>query len=102
MRNPDFLFNNLVHYETFAEFLTVLLDASFKRFNCFPIGSVDPLRLREIVERLRTYHNYKGEVAWQNAGPLPFAIDTTEAEAFGFRPRSVDYEINRWLRSDNK
>jgi nucleoside-diphosphate-sugar epimerase len=97
VRNPQFMFNNLVHYKTLARFLFSLAETSFISHRSFPIGAKDPLPLSEVVSTLASHLIYEGHVTWESGGSSPFSVDTEEAKEYGFIPNSVKEELLTWM-----
>jgi len=97
LENPTFLFNNAIHYNTFARFVVSLVEADLNSHNYFPIGSSAPLPLDLIVQHIATRLDFKGRIVWRDGRQSPFSINIEQAEIFGFRPRTVMEEINDWL-----
>jgi nucleoside-diphosphate-sugar epimerase len=95
--NPQFLFNNLVHYDTLAAFLIYLADKNLTSHNSFPVASSQPLPMSELVGLVTSRLGFRGEVVWKTPETMPFAIDTKTAEQFGFKPRPVVDEVISWL-----
>ena len=96
--NPDFEYNNIVHEDVIADFVITLLEKeSFSRYRAIPIGSTDPIPLREIIDVMAKATNYKGEINWVEPKTPPFRIDSTEAIELGFKPISTLETINRWM-----
>lgn len=96
--NPDFLFNNIVHEDTLAKFLVHLTVATPETYHALPIGSTDPVSLREIVEALARATEYRGTIDWVQAASRPFAIDSSDAISLGYRPLSTRETVDRWMR----
>ena len=101
LRNPGFLFNNVVHYDTFACFIVSLIESDLKLFHYFPIGSSNSLPLADVVRYLASRLGYVGRINWGVGGLSPFSIDTTDAEKFGFKPKTVLEELDAWLDSES-
>jgi nucleoside-diphosphate-sugar epimerase len=96
--NPDHLFNNIVHEDVIAEFISTLLDAeSLPKYRAVPIGSTDPIPLREIIGLMAKATNYKGQINWVEPKTPPFRIDSTGAIELGYKPISTLETINRWM-----
>ena len=96
--NPDFGFNNIVHEDVIAEFVSTLLDAvSLPKYRAVPIGSTDPISLREIIDLMAKATNYKGQINWVEPKTPPFRIDSTGAIELGYKPISTLETINRWM-----
>ena len=96
--NPEFGFNNIVHEDVIAEFVKTILDAeSLPRYRAVPIGSTDPIPLREIIDAMATATNYKGQINWVEPKTPPFRIDSTGAIELGYKPISTFETINRWM-----
>jgi len=98
LSNPDHMFNNIVHEDVIAEFVKTLVDAeSLPIYRAVPIGSTDPIPLREIIDVMAKATNYKGEINWVEPKTPPFRIDSTGAIELGYKPISTLETINRWM-----
>ena len=96
--NPDFEFNNIVHQDVIAEFVNTLLDAeSLSAYRAVPIGSTDPIPLREIIVVMAEATNYKGQINWIKPKSPPFRIDSAGAMELGYKPITTLETINRWM-----
>ena len=96
--NPDHLFNNIVHEEVVAEFVTTLLkEKSIPEYRAVPIGSTDPIPLRQIIGIMAEETSYKGQINWVEPKSLPFRIDSTGAIELGYKPITTLETINRWM-----
>lgn len=95
--NPDFEFNNVVHEKVEAEFLLDLCLDENPLYRAFPIGSCEPLPLRNIIEMMISATSYKGEIIWLPSGTPPFSIDSSAAISSGYCPISTHDTIKRWL-----
>jgi nucleoside-diphosphate-sugar epimerase len=96
--NPDFAFNNIVHEDVIAEFVSTLLDVkSLPVYRAVPIGSTDPIPLREIVDVMAKATNYGGQINWVEAKSPPFRIDSASAIELGYKPITTLETINRWM-----
>ena len=96
--NPDHLFNNIVHENIIAEFIVKLLDAeSVPTYRALPIGSTDPIPLREIIDVMAKATNYKGQIKWVEPNSRPFRIDSTGAIELGYKPITTLETVNRWM-----
>ena len=96
--NPDHLFNNIVHENVLAEFVITLLNQdSLPRYRAIPIGSTDPVPLREIINVMANATNYKGQVSWVEPKSPPFRIDSSGAIELGYKPITTIETVNRWM-----
>ena len=96
--NPDFEFNNIVHEEVIAEFVSILLERDLgTSYRAVPIGSTDPIPLRQIIDVMAKATNYKGQIKWVEPEKTPFRIDSTGAIELGYRPITTLETINRWM-----
>jgi UDP-glucose 4-epimerase len=96
--NPDFPFNNLVHEDILAGYLVHLAMHTPTTYTAVPVGSTDPMPLREIVETLAAGVGYRGRIEWVTAASTPFAIDFSDAVALGYRPISTRETLERWMK----
>ena len=96
--NPEHLFNNIVHENVIADFINTLLDAEFLPiYRAVPIGSTDPIPLREIIDVMVKATNYKGRINWFEPKSPPFRIDLTGAIELGYKPITTLETVNRWM-----
>ena len=96
--NPDFRFNNIVHEDAIAEFVSTLLDAdSLPIYRAVPIGSTEPIPLHEIFAVMAKTTDYKGQINWVEPKTPPFRIDSTGAMELGYMPITTLETINRWM-----
>ena len=96
--NPDFGFNNIVHEDVIAEFVSTLLDRDLgSEYRAVPIGSTDPIPLREIIDVMAKATNYKGKINWVEPKSPPFRIDSTGAIELGYKPITTLETVNRWM-----
>ena len=96
--NPDFGFNNIVHENVIAEFVNTLLHKNWgPEYRAVPIGSTDPIPLREIIEVMSKSTKYKGRINWVEPKSPPFRIDSTSAIELGYKPITTLETINRWM-----
>ena len=96
--NPDFDFNNIVHEDIIADFVSLLIDKkSITEYRAVPIGSTDPIPLREIIEIMAKATAYKGKINWVESKSPPFRIDSTGAIELGYKPITTLETINRWM-----
>jgi len=96
--NPDFGFNNIVHEDVIAEFVSTLVNAeSLPTYRAVPIGSSFAISLREIIDIMAKAADYKGEINWIEAKSPPFRIDSTGAIELGYKPITTLETINRWM-----
>jgi nucleoside-diphosphate-sugar epimerase len=96
--NPDFDFNNIVHEDVIAEFVSTLLDRDLApEYRAVPIGSADPIPLRQILEIMAKATNYRSQINWVEPKSPPFRIDSTGAIELGYMPLTTLETINRWM-----
>ena len=96
--NPDFDFNNIVHEDVIAEFVEILLDRDLgPEYRAVPIGSTEPIPLREIIDVMSKATNYKGKINWVEPKSPPFRIDSIGAIELGYKPISTLETVNRWM-----
>jgi nucleoside-diphosphate-sugar epimerase len=95
--NPDFMFNNIVHEDTLADFLVHLAEHTPTPYTAVPVGSTEPMSLRSIVEILASTVGYRGRIEWVSATSQPSAIDSSDAVALGFQPLTTRETVDRWM-----
>ena len=94
--HPDFLFNNVIHEDTMAEFLVQLAVTSTDKFRAFPVGSLQDVSLRELLSFMSDASSYKGRIVWSEEADPPFSICLDDAINLGLRPLTALESIRRW------
>jgi nucleoside-diphosphate-sugar epimerase len=90
------LFNNIVHVEDLAEFVTRWPQQEVDNsYLCFNVASTEPIPLSKVVETLMEGLRTKTTVTENGKGRPPFLIDTTLAQSQGF---PLDSTRNSLLR----
>jgi len=95
--NPDFLFNNIIHQETLAEFLVRLSQSSLHGFRALPVGSAQSESLIDLVEYMSKRMGYSGRLSWDSSKSPPFAIKIDEAVAMGCPTITAGQTLDLWL-----
>ena len=96
--NPDFEFNNIAHEDVTAQFVKTLLETeTLPEYSAMPIGSTEPIPLREIIDVMAKATNYKGHINWVEPKSPPSRIDLTGAIELGYKPITTLETINRWM-----
>lgn len=97
LSNPDFLFNNVVHEETLAQFLVHLGISPLIGYQAIPVGSIQKDKLKDIINYMENVVGSSSIVTWDNGPESPFSIDIQEAVELGFQPLSTMHVLERWL-----
>jgi UDP-glucose 4-epimerase len=87
--NPDGAFNNVVHVQDLAAFVSHVLAAPPSGFNAVPVASRDPIRVREVIDTLATGAGVTARVEEVEAVKPGFTVGIAAAGAVGFAPRST-------------
>ena len=95
VRNPDALFNNVVHIDDLARFACTLLTALPRGHQVTTIAAVDPLPVREVVGILHAAAGGAGEIRYRSEGHS-FLISNEHARALGYRPTTVRDAVHRF------
>jgi nucleoside-diphosphate-sugar epimerase len=96
VRNPDSLFNNVVHVDDFARFAETLLVSLPRGHRAITIGAGTPLPIREVVAIMQASAR-SGAVRYEHGG-RPFLISSDHARLLGYRPASVRDSVERFAR----
>jgi nucleoside-diphosphate-sugar epimerase len=98
VRNPDALFNNVVHIDDFAHFVDTLLGALPLGHRTTTIATDDPLPIREVVELLQAAADPGATVKYHQEGHS-FVIATEHARTLGYRPATVRDSLRRFANA---
>ena len=98
--NPNFLFNNIVHEDVLANFISKLLSQpKLPNFQALLVGSDEPIRLEQILNYLAKITLYRGEIKWIESSVKPFSIDFSNSIKSGYQPITVLETLNMWAKN---
>jgi nucleoside-diphosphate-sugar epimerase len=95
VRNPDALFNNIVHIDDLAPFAVRLLSTLPPGHQVTTIAAVDPLPIREVIGLLLIGAGPGAAVRYRQEGH-PFLISNEHARTLGYRPATVRDAVQRF------
>jgi nucleoside-diphosphate-sugar epimerase len=95
VRNPDALFNNVVHIDDLTRFVDALLGSLPLGHLATTIASTDPLPIREVVALLQAAAGPGADVNYRHQGHS-FLISNEHARALGYRPATVRDSVRRF------
>ncbi len=98
VRNPDALFNNVVHVDDFVCFADTLLASVPRGHRAITIGAETPMPIREVVAIMEAAAARSGAVRYERGG-RPFLISSDQARLLGYRPASVRDSVERFARA---
>ena len=99
--NADAPFNNVVHVDDLAGWVTALLVAAepLPRFTAVPVASRAPIPVRAAVATIAAGLGLDAHLEEVVAPRGSFTIDTVAAEGLGFRPSDTVQALDRYARS---
>jgi nucleoside-diphosphate-sugar epimerase len=95
VRNPDALFNNVVHVDDLAHFADILLKALPPGHMVTTIAATEPLPVRHVMDMLQDAAGGTGEVRYRSEGHS-FLISNEHARGLGYGPRTVRDAVQRF------
>jgi UDP-glucose 4-epimerase len=96
-RNPDALFNNLVHVADLARFIVSLGMQMPNTHSVLTVAADQPLTVREVLVRLFRRAGAPERISWQAGGRAPFLIGFERSRALGYRPATVADSVERFV-----
>ena len=97
--NKDFYFNNIVHENVMSDFIFKLLyQDTFPEFQALVVGSIEPMRLEDILKYLVNVTQFKGEIIWAKSLTSPFSIDFSSSLTYGYEPITVFETLKLWTK----
>ena len=97
--NKDFCFNNIVHENILSNFVSKLISqSSFPESQALVVGSIEPMRLEEIIKYLATVTKFQGEINWVGSSTDPFSVDFSSSLAYGYEPITVNETLKIWTK----
>jgi nucleoside-diphosphate-sugar epimerase len=98
VRNPDALFNNVVHVDNLALFVEALLSTIPRGHRVTTIAAADTLPVRQVVALLRTAAGPGAAVRYRHEGHS-FLISSEHARTLGYRPATVRDAVERFAKA---
>jgi nucleoside-diphosphate-sugar epimerase len=95
VRNPDALFNNVVHIEDLVRFVDMLFSTLAAGHQVTTIAAADPLPVRDVVALLQTMAAPGAAVRYRQEGHS-FLISSEHARTLGYRPATVRDAVQRF------
>ncbi len=96
-RNPDALFNNIVHVADLADFAAHLLEAMPEGHTITTMAADVPIPIREVMKTLFQTAGLPERVEFSTAG-RPFLISPEPARALGYAVPDVRDSLRRFVR----
>lgn len=97
-RNPDALFNNVVHVKDLAAFIISLAERMPQGHTVLTIAAREPMTIREVLVRLFALSGMREQIQWSPANGKPFLINGERAGSLGFQPATVADSLDRFVR----
>ncbi len=98
--NPNFFFNNIIHEDVLANFISKLLSQpKFPNFQALVVGSNEPMSLEQILNYLAKITLYRGEIKWIESSVKPFSIDFSNSIKCGYEPITVLETLSMWAKN---
>jgi len=95
--NADRAFNNILHTDDLLGFMTLLMERGFSGFNAFPLASIKPISIREVVEEVVKGLNSRSRIIDKGAGGNPFLISSEYAiSKFDYNPSQVRDNLQKF------
>ncbi|HXF54897.1 MAG TPA: NAD(P)-dependent oxidoreductase [Hyphomicrobiaceae bacterium] len=99
-RNPDALFNNVVHVSDLARFLDAWLTSPRPGFTVANLAAVEPIPIRAVFTTLFEAAGLAERVSYARGGKAAFIISNARALALGYQPMTVTRSIRAFV-ADN-
>jgi len=99
--NSDKPFNNILHTGDIFSFLSLLIERGFAGFNAFPLASIEPVSIREVVEEVIKEMNSHSRIIDKGSMKNSFIISSEYAiKHFDYIPSQVRDALRRYAVSD--
>jgi nucleoside-diphosphate-sugar epimerase len=96
-RNPEAMFNNVLHVDDLARFVVAALPQLAPGATPLTLAAIEPLSIRAVLSRLFRGARRETKVEWASGGGTPFLIAFERAVALGYRPATVADSIDRFV-----
>jgi nucleoside-diphosphate-sugar epimerase len=97
VRNPDALFNNVVHVDDLALFVEALLSTLPRGHRVTTIAAADTLPVRKVIGLLQIAAGPGAAVRYREEGHS-FLISSEHARTIGYRPATVHDAVQRFAK----
>lgn len=97
-RNPDSLFNNIVHVGDLAAFLGGWIADPHPEYAVTNLAASEPLRFREVLALLFSLSGREERLSFEPGGKPPFLIALDRAVSLGYRPSTVRASLQSFVR----
>lgn len=97
-RNPESLFNNIVHVGDLAAFLEAWIAKPRPGYAVTNLAAADPLPMREVLLVMFASAGLKENFAFEPGGKKPFLISLERALSLGYRAATVKASIVFFVR----
>ena len=100
--NPQFFFNNVVHVDDLCQFVSHLIDLPDRSiFSAFPIASAEALRVRDVLQVIRSEARSFSRIELLGERQPHFIIDDNFArERYGFTSITTREALQRFVRDE--
>ena len=98
-KNPDSIFNNIVHVKKLFEFITKEINFDKKNYYCVNIASHKKIKIKSILNFLKKNLNYKKNYNLIEDQKKSFIIDISKAREIGYKPWSVRQSLKNYIRN---
>jgi nucleoside-diphosphate-sugar epimerase len=101
IKNPDAEFNNLVHVDDLSGFIISLMNKNWKGCHKFPIASLEPLKIKEIVDIIikKTSSNSEYDVAPSDDNSFLISSDYAISN-FDYKPDDTKSSIIKFVQEN--
>jgi UDP-glucose 4-epimerase len=91
-------FNNIVHIDDLARFIHALMDRGLSGFHAFPLASLLPISIRDVVAEIITATGSHSEICDNGVTKNSFIVSNDRAMSFfGYDPGSVIMNLRKYL-----
>jgi nucleoside-diphosphate-sugar epimerase len=95
-RNPDGMFNNIVHMDELTAFLAGLLSEAPPGHVALTLAAEAPMRVDAVLDLMARSAGRSLRVEWREGGPPAFLIEFSLARRLGYRPATVGESVARF------
>jgi nucleoside-diphosphate-sugar epimerase len=97
-KNPDSLFNNIVHVADFARFIRQWVDTPRAGHVVTMLASQDPLPLERVIALMFECAGKPPNAEFETGGKAPFLISLDRARSLGYQPATVEASVRAMMR----
>ena len=99
-KNPESLFNNIVHVSDLAAFIHRWITSPKPGYEITNLGAEDPIKIKDVLSLMFKIAGKPELFKFSDGGKKPFLINLDQAKKLGYEPRTVHKSVEAFVRDN--